>query len=85
MVVIPRESRRTRPWAISSPSTHCSFGGDRKPQPLGHRDDGRIDADYPPRESNSGPPELPGFSGAVCWMMFSISLPPSPALRVQGH
>ena len=33
-----------------------------------------------PRESNSGPPELPGFSGAVCWMMFSISRPPSPRI-----
>ena len=28
-----------------------------------------------PRESTSGPPELPGLSGAVCWMMFSMSRP----------
>ena len=28
-----------------------------------------------PRESTSGPPELPGFRGAVCWMTFSIRRP----------
>ena len=28
-----------------------------------------------PRAVTSGPPELPGLSGAVCWMMFSISRP----------
>ena len=28
-----------------------------------------------PRLSTSGPPLLPGFSGAVCWMMLSISRP----------
>ena len=33
-----------------------------------------------PRESNSGPPELPGFNGAVCWTTFSISRPPSPRI-----
>jgi hypothetical protein len=29
----------------------------------------------PPCESSSGPPELPGFSGAVCWMTLSIRRP----------
>ena len=28
-----------------------------------------------PRESTSGPPELPGFSAASVWMTFSISRP----------
>ena len=28
-----------------------------------------------PWEFTSGPPELPGLSGAVCWIMFSINLP----------
>ncbi len=28
-----------------------------------------------PRESTSGPPEFPGFNGAVCWMTLSMRRP----------
>ena len=31
-----------------------------------------------PAESSSGPPELPGLSGAVCWMTLSIRRPFCP-------
>jgi hypothetical protein len=31
-----------------------------------------------PLASSSGPPELPGFSGAVCWITLSIRRPCTP-------
>ena len=46
VTVIPSESRRTFPCETSSPTTQAAvLDGNRKTEPLRHRDDGRVDAD----------------------------------------
>ena len=46
-----------------------------KTETLGHVDHGGVDADHTAAAVDNGPPLLPGFKGAVCWMTLSISRP----------
>ena len=57
-----------------SPSGRC-LPGTAKPMPWAMAIMAVLTPTTRPRLSTSGPPLLPGFSGAVCWMMFSISRP----------
>ena len=73
---MPREPLRTLPSDRIWDTTHFAISeGMEKPMPCAPRMIAVFSPTILPRESTSGPPELPGLSGAVCWMMFSMSRP----------
>jgi hypothetical protein len=66
-----------------SPITHFAvFAGMAKPRPWAIAMIAVLMPTTRPWESTSGPPELPGFSGAACWMMFSMSRPSWPRMAL---
>ena len=82
----PSRARRTRPcWQELAHHPVRRGGRHREADALRVGDDRRVDADARCRaESSSGPPELPGLSGAVCWMTLSIRRPSRAAQRAAG-
>ena len=73
---MPSVTRRTRPCASSSDSTQPAVSlGTAKPMPCAAAMIAVFTPTTRAAESSNGPPELPGFSGAVCWMTLSISRP----------
>ena len=72
--MIPRYPLRTLPCdRICETTCRAVLEGTAKPIPCAA---GMIAVLIPttrPLESTSGPPEFPGFNGAVCWITFSIS------------
>ena len=78
---MPSWRRRTRPCVRISPSTHSAvFDGIAKPRPWAMAMIAVLMPTTKPRESTSGPPELPGLIGAACWITFSISRPSRPRI-----
>ena len=76
---MPSQARRTRPCASSWPSTHAAVStAIAKPRPCERAMIAVLTPSTRPRASSSGPPELPGLSGAVCWMTPSIRRLPLP-------
>ena len=64
---MPSCRRRTRPCARISCSTHSAvFDGIAKPRPWAIAMIAVLMPTTRPRESTSGPPELPGLIGAAC-------------------
>ena len=77
---LPRQSepRPPHPAVAHQPRRHPYRGvdADREADALRRRDRRGVDADHPRRRrSTSGPPELPGFSGASVWITLSIIRP----------
>jgi S1-C subfamily serine protease len=64
---MPSWRRRTWPWVRISPRTHSAvLDGMAKPRPWAMAMIAVLIPTTKPRESTSGPPELPGLIGAAC-------------------
>src|SRR2546422_959377 len=69
----PMRPRRIRPCAISCPATNFAvFMATAKQIPWAGRMTAVLTPTTRPRESTSGPPELPGFKAASVWMTSSV-------------
>ncbi len=76
---IPRKARVTRPREMISPATHLAvFEGTAKEIPCAIWIMAVLTPMTRPRESASGPPELPGLRATSVWMMLSMSRPAWP-------
>src|SRR5207237_850221 len=72
----PRYARETRPRARSCGTTHVAVSmGTAKLMPCAIAKTAELMPTTRPRESTSGPPELPGLSATSVWMMLSMSRP----------
>ena len=72
----PSRARRTRPcWSSWLTTKSAVVAGIANPIPCANAMIAVLIPITAPLASSSGPPELPGFSGAVCWMTLSISRP----------
>ena len=79
MPASPSRARRTRPcWSSWLTTQSAVVAGIAKPIPCANAMIAVLMPITAPLASSSGPPELPGFSGAVCWMTLSISRPCTP-------